>query len=177
MTVAELKTVLTDLTRLLATAGVKQSSVTEFTAFANALDRFGEQDLKSFTDLLSRVSLDGTVAPKPGRAKAKTGATAAQPATDLTALAARVKDVYDRAAEEWVTGPLVDELCAKLDARDVSKDALAQVAAGIELKVKSRDANKKIIDAIRSRIKDRSGATTRRQLVERAGGDSNGPPP
>lgn len=48
------------------------------------------------------------------------------------------------------------------------------MAAEIEHKVKTSDSKPKVIAAIRNRIIDRIGATTRRELIDRPGGESNG---
>lgn len=167
MKVADLKQILTDLERLLATAGVKSSSAAEVAGLAAALGRFRDQELKSFTELLGRVSPDGAVAPRASGKKTRAPA----PAVDLAALARRVKEVYDGAAQEWVTDQVVSELCGRLDGKDVTKDALAKMAAGIEHKVKAGDSKAKIVAAIRHRITDRIGATTRRELIDRPGGE------
>jgi hypothetical protein len=171
VTVADLQQILTDLERLLATAGLKSSATAEVSGFAAALGRFRDQELKSLTDLLSRVGLDGTVTPK---ATAKKATAGGHPPVDLAALTRRVKEVYDGAAQEWVTEQVVNELCAQLERKEVTKDALGKMAAEIEHKVKASDSKPKIVAAIRNRITDRIGATTRRQLIDRPGGAPNG---
>ena len=165
MKVADFQQILTDLERLLATAGLKPSSVTEVSGFTAALGRFRDQELKSLTELLGRVAVDGTVTPK--ATTKKTPAAAPVPAVDLAALTQRVKDVYEQAAQEWVTEEVVNELCAQLERKEVTKDVLGKMAAAIEYKVKTADSKPKMIAAIRNRIVDRIGATTRRQLIER----------
>lgn len=167
MKVADLQQILTDLERLLTTAGLKSSAVAEVSGFAAALGRFRDQELKSFTELLGRIGADGIVTPK--ATTKKTTASAPASPVDLMAVTRRVKEVYDQAAQEWVTEQVVNELCAQLERKEVTKDALGKMAAEIEHKVKAADSKPKVIAAIRNRITDRIGATTRRQLIDRPG--------
>lgn len=155
MNVNQLRDTLSQLTTLLRAAGARQSTLDGLTEFVEATAPFGDLTVKAFVKL-AEVGRSPPPPKSPPSAKAR---------ADPTALAAEVKDLYERAADPAVTEQQVRAACARLSA--LAKDALVRLADGIELfgmKAKKKDD---IVAAITNRLLDRKGAAIRRQLIDR----------
>ena len=163
MTVADLQRLLTDLARVLETAGASRTPSAEVTALAGHLEKFRDLRLKAFGDLLDRVSLDGAAAPRPSTGGGRR--PAAGPTVDAGPVALAAKDLYDKAADPAVTDQTVTDLFARLDA--LGKDGLVQVATAISLKGMTSKNKGEVKAAICNRIEERRGKRIRSQLVDR----------
>lgn len=163
MTVAQLQSALRDLGRLLDAAELgNRTAVSDLIAFAPQLTKFGGLKLKDFGDLLDRLDLSGTVAPKPQRARAgKTKACAPDP----VALAAEAHELYGRAADRSLPDERFFALFQALDT--LTKEGLLTVAGRIEMHPAKSVTKSKLLEAICSRIEDRRGATMRRNMLDR----------
>lgn len=161
MTVGQLQHTLRHLTEILNESGGR-TSATELAAFSTGLERFRDQSLKTFTDLLGRMNLDGIVAPKTSGKKGG----AAKASADMESLAIETKNLFDRAADPSTTEAQLDDLCKRLGVLTIPD--LKAVAGHITYAVPSKDKTKAaVVGGIRRHIADRMGSSIRRQLLDR----------
>lgn len=163
MTVAQLQQVITDLARLLESAGLTRTAFTEVTTFTEKLDKFRDLKLSTFADLLDRLSLDGAVTAKTGGSTGRKSGSG--PAVDVDAVVAEAGRLYDHASDPGIPGEQFHALVDQLDR--MGKADLQRVAERIGMKVPKSITVPKLKDAVYGRIEGRRGASIRRQLLDR----------
>ena len=161
MNVAALQQLLDDIGRLLATAGVRHSTVDELADFREGLTPFRELPLKKLISLLVQGDAAERGAPSPRGGRQSRGRSQDRP--DAGALGREIQSLYERAADPAVSEADIDALAARLT--PLTKDGLIAVATAIELKVAKSKSKDQIIREIRQRILARKGAHQRAYLL------------
>jgi hypothetical protein len=144
------------LVKLLEASDAKASTTRGLSEFVELTGGFDNESLKAFVKLAEVGRNPPTAVPKT-KGKTKVG--------DPEAIAAEVKDLYERAAEPAVTEERMREACDKLGG--LSKDGLVRLADAIGLfgmKSKKKDG---IVLEITNRLLDRKGAVIRKELINR----------
>ncbi|MDB5307176.1 MAG: hypothetical protein JWO38_1378 [Gemmataceae bacterium] len=161
MTVQELRETLTRLVGLLQATDAKAATTRGLSEFVEATAPFGDLSLKAFVKLAEAGRTPPT--PKPGPAgKSK---------LDPAAVAAEVKNLYDRAADPAVTEEQMRLSCGKLGS--LTKEALVRLAESIQLYGMKTKNKGDIVADITHQLVDRKGAAIRRQLMDRPSPPAN----
>jgi hypothetical protein len=167
VTVQELRDTLVRLIALLEAADAKAATTRGLSEFVEATAGFGELSLKAFVGLAEKGRT-----PAAEKTAGSLRAKSTKGGKDPVAIAAEVKDLYERAADPNVSEEQVRTACGQLGA--LTKDGLVKLADDIGLlgmKAKKKDD---IVAGITHRLLDRKGAAIRKQLINRPASEGEG---
>lgn len=157
MTVSDLRNTLTHLLGLLGTADAKPAKLRDLSEFIELTAEFDGLTLKAFL----KLAVAGQCPPTTRPTTIKGSGTSRAP----SALAAEVKDLFERASDPSVTEEQCRTTCGMLG--KLTKPLLAELAESISVYGMLRKNKAEIITAITNQLLDRKGAAIRRTLINR----------
>lgn len=157
MTVSELRNMLTHLHGLLVTADAKPVMLRGLYEFIERTAEFDELTLNALLKLAAAGQRQPSTRPAP--------ITSPGPRRSPSAIAAEVKDLFERAGDPSVTEEKCRDACELLGT--LTKPALAELAESIAVHGMRNKTKTQISAAITNQLLDRKGAAIRRTLINR----------